>query len=457
MVFVAVHPTVLAAATPIYSADFVGYAMTRAERELGGNRVVAFFNGPEGDVVARRTSRDYRDMITIGRKLYEAVQDARVARELRLAGEAGRIVVRAVDPPAAGATCRRCVGDDCRAATLADRPGYGTATLGGGEDDHTLLHGLGWRTGVRDDRNHDRQGPKLPALDSRLLRIVKLTRFVAPPGNFPARIPLTVARIGDFSIAAFPTEMNTAQGHFIRKAIDRDRTRLAMVGLADEYIGYTTTSAEYFRQDYMGSSTIWGPAQGEFIECNLLTLSDLGRISNPPAVPPGSRLYFPGGSERFGLDFLGEQTPRADDELDEILLDQNQIPRRDLPSFEWREGRCDWRSDVTAMDARRVSIERLDGSTWVPMTDETGYSDDDSGFRLLVVARGRLPGVYRASYADWAAIWLAPLLDPSLAGTFRFRVATADAASKCSARFAWPRSVIHTLPEASCDTGRPLR
>ena len=38
----------------------------------------------------------------------------------------------------------------CGVAQLAPAPAFGTATLGGAEDDRTQLYQLGWRDGVRD-------------------------------------------------------------------------------------------------------------------------------------------------------------------------------------------------------------------------------------------------------------------------------------------------------------------
>src|SRR5207248_6449279 len=49
--------TVLVDSTPVYSSDFTGLAVDEIERDWTGS-VVAFFNGGEGDVAARRTTRD---------------------------------------------------------------------------------------------------------------------------------------------------------------------------------------------------------------------------------------------------------------------------------------------------------------------------------------------------------------------------------------------------------------
>ena len=457
MVFLAVHPTVLVPSTPLYSPDFVGYAVGRLERELGGRQVVAFFNGPEGDVVARRRSRDYRDVVRMGRRLHGRLvytEDHPLDRR-DIALDAARIDVRAEDRTASGATCSFGNADGTGVATLAKRPGYGTAAFGGGEDDHTILYELGWRAGVR-DRDRDGQGPKLGPLDSRLLRPFRLSGLAAPAESFPRRIPLTVAQLGDFTVASFPTEMNTAQGLKIRRALGMDRTRTVLVGLADEYIGYTTTSAEYWRQDYMGASTVWGPSQGDFIQCRLAQLH-AEAPPPPPSTDLGTRGYEPGPPpcDTFGLDLVGERTARADDELDNVLRDAHQAPRRDLPTFEWdetcpRHCRSD---DFCAMDRRHVTMEQYDPVLgWIPARDESQVVDDDRGFRLMIVARGHAIGAKHQDPQRWAAIWTAPLLDPKLAGTFRFRVATcAPDSPRCSEGFTVSAATPSVLHETSCD------
>jgi hypothetical protein len=64
LAFFAAHPTVLLPDSPLYSSDFTGIAVRALERKWttsGGEPVVAFFNGAEGDVTTRRVARDVRE------------------------------------------------------------------------------------------------------------------------------------------------------------------------------------------------------------------------------------------------------------------------------------------------------------------------------------------------------------------------------------------------------------
>src|SRR5206468_2296800 len=103
---------------------------------------------------------------------------------------------------------------------LAPVPIFGVAGVGGGELDRTPLYALGWIEGVR-DRSGRHQGPKVPALDSRILRDIKLTGTFAPPKKFPRFLPVTYAEIGRLSLGAIPVEMSTTQALRIRMGFER--------------------------------------------------------------------------------------------------------------------------------------------------------------------------------------------------------------------------------------------
>ena len=119
------------------------------------------------------------------------------------------------------------------------------------------------------------------SLDSRALaravRIVRPARFLSR-AIFPALVPVTWARLGDFTLAAIPVEATTAAGWAIRQEARAD----AIVGLANEYIGYTASAPEYELQQYEGASTLLGPGQAAGL-ARLLSLAAAGR-GDPPSA-----------------------------------------------------------------------------------------------------------------------------------------------------------------------------
>src|SRR5215510_4459704 len=96
----------------------------------------------------------------------------------------------------------------------------GAALVGGGEGDRTVLYRLGWKEGVTDFRATSEQGAKLAPFNSRLLPVLlDLTFLLAGPDDFPQALPLGYARLGTLEIVSTPTEMSTATGYNIRKAL----------------------------------------------------------------------------------------------------------------------------------------------------------------------------------------------------------------------------------------------
>jgi neutral ceramidase len=415
LVFFAAHPTVLPASTPFYGSDFAGHAMLSLEASLasGAPAVVAFFNGAEGDVTARRARRDLRDTVALGDAFGRAVAASLRASPDRVLRDPDVAVRTGGWHPgrAEEGRCGRGEGE----ARLASAPKVGAAALGGAEDDRTPFHALGWRDGVR-DKAFDGQGVKLPALDSRIVRGMRFSDDFAPPDAFPDELPLTLATIGDLVLAAVPLELTTAQGQAIRRRLGMPHGQLEIVGLANEYASYCTTHDEYSAQDYSGASTLWGPDEGAFLACRLDEL-----IQAPPQAATRrarERVFWPGTSphDRFGRGFTSTLA-RPDEGLEYVLRDRGGLPERRLPWFAWEESLA--APEFEQSGARRVSIRaaRDDGS-WRDL-------EDDAGAGFLTVYLG---GV------RWGAIWLSPLLRDDVRGTFSFAV-SAGGERRCSQPF----------------------
>ena len=106
----------------------------------------------------------------------------------------------------------------------------------------------------------------------------------------PPAVPIQVVRIGDHLLAAVPGEPTVEMGRRMRTAIQA-ATRgagirtIAIIGLANEYVDYYTTPAEFEYQDYEGGHTVYGMWSGYFIRDQLADLA--GRlVRGSPAPAP---------------------------------------------------------------------------------------------------------------------------------------------------------------------------
>jgi neutral ceramidase len=432
LIFFAVHPTVLVHTAPLNNSDFVGQAVDSLSREwAGGNRepVVAFFNGGEGDITPRRVRRDVLEVRDRSQRFAAAVK--------------GVLEVPAVNVQLAPTLDVKAhlfdstTNDTCGTATLAAAPLFGTAGVGGGEFDRTPLYDLGWKEGVHRVAQ-DGQGPKNPALDSAVLPDVQVTSLLARPQDFPRYFPLIWARIGSFALGAVPVEMSTTTALRIRSAVETREQPFQIIGLANEYASYTATESEYAAQDYMGASTLWGPHEAAYWQCRIEEVKNVGGEFHVPAdaIRPGPPPRKSGGlallfswtglfDAPFGPIYVGDRREFADDGLQEIIRDSDGLPDRGLPTYEWTE-------TVTDKQEFDAAANRV-----VAVTTGAGEPFPTESSEFITVLR-EAPDLKKPQQRYWAAIWLRPLWDDKLGGSFQIHVQYLGGSST-SDPFEWPR------------------
>jgi neutral ceramidase len=408
LVFYAIHNTAMSHSCTLYQSDLSGYAMHQLEADApNGQPVVAgFFNGAEGDISPRWTAQDRGDVVNLGGKLADAIRtvlgtkaEPQPAPEISTA----RQVFSAV-PPA---------GD----TELLTLPGSGVGELGGAEDGRTVLYAYGWHGGVT-STGADPKKPALELHDIALLQI--LQGIIGSPKNYPQRIPVSIATLGTLSLAAIPTEMTTVQGFQLRNTLQQATGRpFVTVGLANEYIGYTTTEAEYAAQDYEGASTMYGKKQGEVFG------QLLRKVATAPTAPPTAsvnKLKFDAGGKwpyHFGPELFGERYNLPYQDLDPVMGDVEGRVQDNAPRFEWSEAAAaDWDAPH-----RSVAILQQRSGGW-------HVADDDLGYNILTVL---VDG--HADPRVWTAIWVPEPAQFDHHGTYVFRVKPPGASAVCSAQF----------------------
>ena len=249
-----------------------------------------------------------------------------------------------------------------------------------------------------------------------------LQPIIGSSKNYPRKIPVSIASLGTLSLAAIPTEMTTVQGLQLRQALqDPKGSPYVLVGLANEYIGYTTTEAEYGAQNYEGASTMYGRKQGKVIGDLLV------QVAQSKAQPSGSvnaAKYDAGGKwpYRFGPELFGERYNLPYEDLEPVMADAEHRPDDSAPRFEWKEPKeTDWDTRH-----RAVRILRQDPEGWK-------LADDDRGVDILTVL---VDGKSDPTNRLWTAIWAPAKLDLfDRAASYVFWVEPPGGSAVCSEAF----------------------
>jgi neutral ceramidase len=276
----------------------------------------------------------------------------------------------------------------------------GQEVEGGRVDDHSEV-GMPFLTGSEEERGplYDVTGVPFEDRRSAVDRGPQGHKNGGPLGEVPNRVPLLAVRVGRRLIASVPGEGTKEVGARIRAAVSTAITgagveRVAIAGIANEFVLYFTTPEEYERQHYEGGNTHFGVWSANLIIQELARLAGtLVRGEPAPApvdfdptngVTPDGPLY-PSGAE--GGTIL--EQPAAS------------YPRLGHAAIAWRGGPEGLDRPV---DAPFVIAERLVKGRWVPY-------DTDLGLAMLwkVDPEGRHD-----------AFWEVPRYTP--AGTYRFVV-----------------------------------
>ncbi len=393
------HPTAITHDADLYSGDLAGIACAALEKDRAP--VVGFFNGAEGDISPDWLVQDRDDAIRLAGSLAGRAATLLDGRAFR-ADSNPMIEVR-----------RKIVANSWRdtdGVGFASKPMSGAAEFGGAEDGRTIFYNYGWRAEARKPAPAGEHGVKEPALDgpvasavesldgnslAQAFKVVRPARFLSS-AIFPALVPVTWARLSAFTLAAIPVEATTAVGWIIRQETGAD----AIVGLANEYIGYTASAPEYDAQQYEGASTLLGPGEAEGL-ARLLVLAAAGRGDQPSGdiVPAQTFLAGPRRKNAFGPETLLVRRKRnmVDEDLEPL------VPRR-LRRLEARIPRFDWSEDPAGdwhVDARQVAIYTNENEVW-------HEHDTDRGLNFLTVL----------SEADkftrtYTALWLPPVSSPA--------------------------------------------
>jgi neutral ceramidase len=443
LLFYAVHPTAVTHDADLYSSDLAGIACALLEKQRVP--IAGFFNGAEGDISPDWLVQDRDDALRLGGRLATAATALLDRGEFHADAEP-RIEVR-----------RKIVPNHWRDAGgigFVSKPMSGAAEFGGAEDGRTIFYNYGWRAEARKSAPAGEHGTKEPGLDgplagamealdsralARAVRLVRPARFLSR-AIFPALVPVTWARLGDFTLAAIPVEATTAAGWAIRQQARAD----VIVGLANEYIGYTASAPEYALQQYEGASTLLGPGQAAGL-ARLLSLAAAGHDDPPSGETIPAQSFAPGPRRKIGFVL---QTPlvrrkrnMVDEDLEPLIPRELRRMESRIPRFAWNEEPAgDWHAD-----ARQIAIYAY--------VNEQGWRklDTDRGLNFLTVLSEA-----DQSTRNYTVLWI-----PPDAGTrqFLFRVRSATGSQFCSQPFSLAeirsQAPVLPVPLAACPAFEP--
>lgn len=388
----AMHGTAVAASNDLYNGDVHAAAERTLEwaiqRHYGVQSEVihALTNGASGDIAPAYTTQGMEEAERLGTDLgtraFELFQslDGRLTTDVRLEHNYREVSLRV-----------QHVVDD---RPVCPQPVVGVPVLGGSEEGRSPLydpqHGI--YEGARRDRPEGCHTWKRQALD--------FLQDLIPTRDFPTSLTLQALRINDLLLVTVPGEITTDLGQRLKQVLlqtlqntGQEPTRVAVVGLANQYVSYFTTPEEYDLQHYEGASTLYGPASGLLVMAQLIRLVDeLSRPGPVPVIPPQWR-FDPGPK----VPLLPAAVPlRAAREARRLEPNRHTVPP--APSFEWQ----DLSAGAIQFDGPLVSLEVQSASgAWGPLFVADIPVDD----RGLSIEIRHLQDVPQTGAAVWRATW----------------------------------------------------
>src|SRR6266851_3076319 len=169
---------------------------------------------------------------------------------------------------------------------------------GGGSDHPVSIDGLIDSGPDLDLKSSDCHAPKAALLGA----FSAILAGVSAKDLFPRQVAFALVHFGDTWLSFVPAELtvhagaavNTAVLNIVQNARDlhRDSQATAIVaGLANSYIQYVATGAEYAFQAYEGASTLYGPRSAEFFAQVIEELAlDLVGVSQPDSRRMGQSI-----------------------------------------------------------------------------------------------------------------------------------------------------------------------
>lgn len=265
----ALHPTVMGSNSELVSADVYGVAAKTVENYLSSNQreetVVSFFNGAEGDISGNWAEQGRSETLRIGQAIAgHIIELLNVDNQESITSDIiPRLSFVNINNQSVADMRDELYCDNRFNQVTAKSPFLGKSVLKGAEDGRIEKKGpineCFFEEAITDQvcsRGHGKKDKFIPEISN---------LFLKP--SAPKILPIGMYSIGELIIVSIPGEASVALGQRFKDVATESPTNQAIIaGLANEYVSYFTTPAEYELQYYEGASTLYGPATGIFIE-----------------------------------------------------------------------------------------------------------------------------------------------------------------------------------------------
>lgn len=384
----AVHPTNFPNTNTLLSADLSGLAVRRFEASFAADAgaIGVPAGGPDAPVGVLANSNE-GDLMS----LYESynphscadLMGLRLGAKLRKLWDAAGGDLRTRVPLGRRWTRIRYEGQEVEPGKpVADRALFGYPFLGGAENGPSPFYDTGT------------EGTRRPAELADPVHGRKVIAFPAPWRTDPE---LQLLRIGPTLLTAVPGEATTEAGRRINAAAlggaPEGVDDAAVIGLANDFVGYFTTPEEYDQQHYEGGHTVFGKWSTLLVVQGASQLSHAlasGEDAPEPNVDPAPE-YPPQGGAGGGVG--------AGASSGEIQAQPPcEVARMGVVDMTW-EGGADGAD--RPVDAPFVLVERQgDDGAWIAADSDLGVAfhwTEEDGLYLAryEIARDQVLGTYR--------------------------------------------------------------
>ncbi len=282
---------------------------------------------------------------------------------------------------------------------LCPRALAGGATFAGAEDGPTRYRRWRW-VGIFPSRFEEgprsTRSPSGCHAEKRPAASGAFARLLFGPHPAPEAAQLAVVRVSDLLLVVVPAELTTAAGRELtlatRRAADEAGggvTGVAVIGLANGYIQYVATEAEYAVQHYEGASTIYGPGTLRALTRQAAALAALvagPARASPDAEAPALTVYPGRPHRRF------PRAPAPRDPIERRLLAFECF--RDSVAVEWRDAAL---GALLPSDQPLLRFDSIEGDTSRPVV-----WDDDRD------VEARYLGPSSRAAGRWRVRWTPP-------------------------------------------------
>jgi neutral ceramidase len=264
MTFFAMHPTVLPNTNRLWGGDAFAVASRELERRMrvraSKNPACAKIAAPpaplvntnEGDVIANFARSTFVEAERVGLEAAERAWAAYERADLSPTTELEAAYLELHMPNAPLSGKRR----------LASKPSIGYGAPSGSREHGTAFGAVLpelFYEGHRSDQGPDAKAPVFGFVQ----------QIVGGSEGYPTHVSLTLAHLGGKWIAFVPGEFTVGAGHqvigHIARVTGAARDDVVLGGLANGYIQYVTTAAEYQLQRYEGASDLYGQWTAELV------------------------------------------------------------------------------------------------------------------------------------------------------------------------------------------------